>query len=255
MNLLRAWSTLFMLSFRRLLWSMNTMMVVFPLAGCALFLLRRRYQQIGIFSNAFDSFSQEFVLFIFASFVIPVCTLAYATTSLGGDREDRTLLFLLVRPVPRSLILLAKLTATLPLVLGLVTGSFYVYCRLAGPVGELAFRLYLPSVFYMTIAYVALFHLFAVVFRHSTIVALLYSLFLEFFIGNMPGIIKRLAVSYYGRSMMYAVGGEYGLETPDPTWFVPMGAQAAGSTLLWISAVSLLIALVVFARREFRDLT
>lgn len=255
MNLWRAWSTLFLLSFRRLLWSMNTLMVLFPLAGCALFLLRRRYQRIPLASDAFNAFSEEFVLFIFASFVVPVCALAYATTSLGGDREDRTLLFLLVRPVPRSLILLAKLSATLPLVLGLVVASFYGYCQLAGPVGQKAFALYLPSVFYMTLAYVALFHLFAVTFRHSTIVALLYSLFLEFFIGNMPGIIKRLAVSFYGRSMMFAVGAEEGLETPDPQWFVPVTAQAGGAALVWISVVALVLALAVFMRREFRDLT
>lgn len=250
MKLLRAWSTLVMLSFRRLLWSTNTLMVLFPLAFCTLFLLRRTYTP-----TAFDAFSQEFVLYLFGSFIVPVCALAYATTSIGGDREDRTLLFLLVRPIPRSLILLAKLLSTLPLVVGLVVSSFYVYCRLAGAVGETAFWLYLPAMFYMTLAYVALFHLFAVTFRHSTIVALLYSLFLEFFIGNMPGIIKRVTVSFYGRSMIYDVGAAEGLEPPEPLWFVPVSAQGGALVLLGIAAGGVALALWVFARREFRDLT
>ena len=255
MKLLRAWSTLAMLSFRQLLWSSNTLMVAFPLVGCALFLLRRRYNEIAYAPRAFDSFSHEFVIFLFASFIVPICALAFATTSIGGDRENRTLLFLLVRPIPRSLVFLAKFSATLPLVLGLIMGSFFLYCRLAGPVGQLAFRLYSPAIFYMAIAYVGLFHLFAVMFRHSTIIALTYSMFMEFFLGNMPGIIKRTAVNFYGRSMMYNLGLDEGIKLPDPQWFQPVSASIGGATLLWIAGLSLVVALIVFQRREYHDLT
>lgn len=255
MKLWRAWSTLLMLSFQRLLWSTNTMMVAFPLVGCAMFLWRRRYSEIDFEPRAFNAFSTEFVIFIFASFIIPICALAYATTSVGGDREDRTLLFLLVRPVPRTLILAAKLLATLPLVVGLVVASFWIYCRLAGPAGRDAFSLYLPAVFYMTLAYVGLFHLFAVAFRHSTIVALIYALFMEFFVGNMPGIIKRIAVNFYGRSMMYDLGAGLGVESPDPDWFVPVSAQAGCASLAAIAVIGTLLAVVVFARKEYHDLT
>ena len=255
MKLFRAWTTLLMLSFNRLLWSLNTLMVLFPLVGCALFLVWRRYDRMNFARGAFHDFSEEFMIFLFTSFVVPVCALAYATTSVGGDREDRTLLFLLVRPVPRWLILLAKLLATLPLVLGLVMISFWTYCRLAGPIGQTAFWLYLTPVFYMTVAYVSLFHLFAVTFRHSTIVALIYSLFMEFLLGNMPGLIKRIAVNFYGRSMMYDLGGVEGLRSPDPEWFVPVSAWGAGLSLLGISAGAVLLTLLIFSLREYRDLT
>lgn len=254
-ELLRAWTTLAMLSFRQLLWSSNTLMVLFPLVGCTLFLLRRRYNEIEYLPQAINAFSHEFVILIFAAFVVPICALAYATTSIGGDRENRTLLFLLVRPIPRSLVFLAKLTATLPLVLGIVMGSFYLYCRLAGPAGELAFDLYLPAIFYMTIAYISLFHLFAVTFRHSTIAALTYALFMEFFLGNMPGIIKRLAVNYYGRSIMYNLGLEEGVDLPDPQWFEPVSVATGANALLWIAAGGIVLALAIFQWREYHDLT
>ncbi len=254
MKLVRAWWTLLGLSFRRLLWSVNTLMVLLPLLLCVLFLLRRDYSEMQ-FSRAFERFSEEFVVVVFASFIIPICALAYATTSVGGDREDRTLLFLLVRPVPRMLILLAKLMATLPLAVGLVVGSFYLSCRLAGPAGQTAFSLYLPAVFYMTLAYVSLFHLFAVMFRHSTILALLYALFMEFFLGNMPGLIKRIAVNFYGRSMIFEVGASHGLERPDAEWFVPVSAQAGASALVWLAVLGVLLAMVIFQRREYRDVT
>lgn len=254
MKLARAWFTLLFLSFQRLLWSASTLMVLVPLVACALFLVYQRYD-LRTFEETFDEFSTDFMIVVFTLFVIPVCALAYATTSIGGDREDRTLLFLLVRPIPRWLILLAKFLATLPLVMGIVLVSFYVFCRLAGPVGRDAFTLYLSPVFFMTLAYVSLFHLFAVTFRHSTIVALIYALFMEYFLGNMPGIVKRVAVSFYGRSMMYDIGARHGLSAPDPTWFVPVSAHTAAQALAWLSIGGMLLALWIFSTREYRDLT
>ncbi len=261
MKLLRACGTLMMLSFRRLLWSTSTLMVAFPLIGSGLFLLRRRYtygdensRYFDVYS-AFTAFSEEFVLALFVSFLLPICALAYATMSIGGDREDRTLLFLLVRPLPRTLIVVSKLLATLPLVVGLVVGSFWVYCKLAGEVGAIAYPIYLPAVLYMTLAYVSLFHLFAVTFRHSTIVALAYSLFMEIFIGNMPGIVKRVTVTFFGKSMIFEMGAEHGLPEPDPEWFVPVTAPGAGQTLVAICIGALVLTLWVFSRREYRDLT
>jgi len=254
MNLLRAWTTLLWLSFRRLLWSGSTLMVLLPLSACTLFLVRRRFWQEANLFESFNDFSL-FLMFVFASFVVPICAVAYATASIGGDREDRTLLFLLVRPVPRPLIFFAKFIATLPLVMGLIMGAFYLYCRLGGEIGREAYPLYLPAIFYMSIAYVSLFHFFAVSFRHSTIIALIYALFMELLLGNMPGIVKRVAINYYGRSMMYAAGVPYGLERPDAQWFEPISATASAGALAGITLVGLLVALVVFQRREYTDLT
>jgi ABC-2 type transport system permease protein len=253
MNLVRAWATLTSLTFRRLLLSASTMMVLLPLAGCLLFVLRRGFDR-GNSPREFHQFS-EFMILVFASFVVPICALAFGTASVGGDREERTLVFLLVRPIPRFLILLAKLTATLPLVLGLVAGSYWMYCQLAGEVGRTAFGLYLPAIMLMTVAYVCLFHLFAVWFRHSTILALVYALFIEVLLGNLPGIVKRVAVNYYGRSIMYTVGGSEGLEPPPAEWFEPLEVSTATWALVGIAAGAIAAALVIFSRREYRDLT
>jgi hypothetical protein len=126
---------------------------------------------------------------------------------------------------------------------------------LAGDVGQVAFPLYLPAIVYMTLAYVCLFHLFAVWFRHSTILALVYALFMEVLLGSLPGIVKRVAVNYYGRSIMYAAGASEGLPPPDPRWFEPLSVETASWALAGIAAGGLLLALVVFSRREYRDLT
>jgi ABC-2 type transport system permease protein len=252
MRLLRAWITLFWLSFRRLLWSTSTLMVLLPMAGGLLFLLRRRYDRIGSLDQAFQHFS-SFLIIVFVAFLVPVCALAYGTSSVGADREDRTLLFLLIRPIPRWAVLSAKFAAALPLSVGLVMLCFNLYCRLAGPAGELAYQLFLPAVLSSTVAYLGLFQLFAVLLRHSTIVALIYALFMEMLLGNMPGIVKRVAVNYYGRSWMYSLGATDGLQRPG--WFEPISVTAAGWTLAGIAAGSLLLAMIVFQFREYRDLS
>jgi ABC-2 type transport system permease protein len=259
MALLRAWWTLFWMSFTRLLWSTNTLMVLLPLAVCALlaYRLQGRVEDLAAhdFADGFNYFSRRFVIVVFSEFIVPICALAYGTTSIGGDREDRTLLFLLVRPVPRAWIVLAKVAATLPLVLGLVVGSFYIFCQIVGEVGQLAFRLYLPAVFCMALAYVCLFHLFAVSFRHSTILALVYAVFMELFLGNMPGIVKRVSVSYYGRAMMYDLGADEGLKAPPAQWFEPLAAQTSVWALLGIALAALIGSLLIFQQREYRDLS
>ena len=187
--------------------------------------------------------------------MLPLCTLALSAGSIGGDREDRTLLFVLVRPLARPAILLAKVVATLPLALGTAVGSFYIFCRLAGDVGDRAYADYLPAIVLMTLAYVGLFHLFAVSLRHATIVALIYSLMIELLLGQAPGIIKRVAVNYYGRAMMFDAGRADGLKSPDPQWFEPFSPLTARWTLIGIALASLLAAAIVFQRREYRDLT
>lgn len=252
MSLARAWCTLFWLSLRRLFWSSSTLMVCVPLVLGALRVLRLRFDRMGNTELAFQRLS-DFLIMLFASFLVPICALAYGTTSVGGDREDRTLLFLLVRPVPRPLVLLAKYAAALPLTLGMVGGSFLIYCWLAGEIGAWARTLYLPTVLAMSLAYLGLFHLFAVALRHSTIAALVYALFFELIMGGLPGVVKRLAVNYYGRSLLYAAGAKHGVERPD--WFEPISTTTAGWALFAMAAGSLLLALLVFQRREYRDLT
>lgn len=254
MKLLRGCFALWTLSVRRLVFSSSTVMLLFPIAALALFLFRVRYG-MGDEEAAFDRYSKEFVLGLFTSFLLPLTALAYATTSLGRDREDHTLIYLLIRPLPRPVLLFVKALAALPVVLAMTLGCFYLFGRMAGGVGMLAFGLYSPTIALMALAYTGLFLLFAVWFRHSTIIALVYALFMEVFIGNMPGIIKRVAVNFYGRSMIIAQGKDYGLELRYEELFAPVSAETGCWALLAIAAGSLILGAIAFELREYRDLT
>jgi ABC-type transport system involved in multi-copper enzyme maturation permease subunit len=249
-RLLRGCGTLFWLTFDRLLWSSATLAVLFPLLVCVLVLRRWRFDGPG---DAFDRFSGEFVFTLFAGFIVPICTLAYATTSIGGEREDGTLVFLLLRPLPRPLLVCVKFLATLPLIVGAIVIGYWLACWQAGAVGTLAFRLYLAPLVGMSLAYAGLFHLFAVCFRHATILAVVYALFVEFVLGNMPGIVKRVAVNFYGRSIMAAIGVEHGVNPPPERWFVPVSAEDGAWMLAAIAIGGLALAAIVFQRREYRE--
>jgi ABC-2 type transport system permease protein len=248
---LNAFLVLLRLSFTRLFWSVNTLMVLLPVFGCGLFVLRRGFGQITPSEAAFEALG-NFLVFVFASFVIPICALGFGTTALGAEREEQTLVFLLTRPIPRWQVLLAKILASVPLGCGLVLGSFAMYCRLAGPSGLTAFQMFWPAMLGMTFAYLALFHLFAVAFRHPTMLALVYALFVELFVGNLPGSIKQLAINYYGRSLLYGLGASAGLKTPRGFETIPP-AQAYG-TLGIIAAGCLLAAFVLFQWKEYHDI-
>ncbi len=254
MRLLRAWSTLTSLSFTRLLWSSSTLMVLLPLAGCLLFVLRRHYGHQYFTIREFREFS-EFMILIFASFVVPICALAFGTASIGGDREDRTLVFLLVRPIPRSLILLAKFTATLPLVLGLVVGSFWLYCRLAGAVGQVAFSL-----------------VFAGRDLHDAGLRLPVSPVRG---GVSPRHDHRAGVCLVhgsdagqpaghrearGRELLRPFDHVCRRRARGPAaarreWFEPLARDTASWALAGIALGGILLAALIFAQREYRDLT
>jgi ABC-2 type transport system permease protein len=249
-NSLNAFLILLRLSFRRLFWSVNTLMVLLPVFGCSLFVLRRGFGKISPPESAFDAFG-NFLVFVFSSFLIPICALGFGTTALGAEREEQTLVFLLTRPIPRWQVLLAKIIASVPLGCGLVLGCFALYCRFVGPVGTLAFKTYWPAMLSMTIAYMSLFHLFAVAFRHPTMLALVYALFMELFVANLPGSIKQLAINYYGRSLLYELGVVAGLKTPRGFAMIPT-AQAYG-TLGVIAVGCLLLAFLLFEWKEYRD--
>jgi ABC-2 type transport system permease protein len=205
--------------------------------------------------SRFYLFSSWMVFSLFIGFLLPILSLSFATEALGGEREGRTLVWLLTRPLPRSSIYLAKFLALLPWSLGLTMGGFALLCIVAGSPGSLALRLYWPAVLGGTVAYCALFHLMGACFRRAAVVALVYSFFLETILGTMPGYMKRISLSFYTRCLVYDAAGPYGLRPEKPSIYLPVDRGAAWSVLVGVMAVLLVLGMAVFARSEYQDLT
>ncbi|HKI33136.1 MAG TPA: ABC transporter permease subunit [Gemmataceae bacterium] len=188
---------------------------------------------------------------IFVSFLLPLWSLSFGTEALGGDREGHNLLWLLTRPLPRPAIYLAKFVALLPWALALNLGGFALLCVAAGRPGLQALRLFWPAVLCATLAFGALFHLIGAYFRRPAIIALVYGFFLETILGNMPGYLKRLSISFYTRCMMYDAAGTFGVQPESPSVFLPVSGTTALLVLLGAAAALLLLGMYLFNRTEY----
>lgn len=200
-------------------------------------------------------FSIWLVFSIFLSFLLPIWCLSFATEALGGEREARSLVWLLTRPLPRPMIYLAKYFGLLPWALGLNLGGFALLCLLAGPPGRLAFSLYWPAVLLGTLAFCSLFHLLGACFRRAAVVALLYSFFLETILGNMPGLMKRVSIGFYVRCLMFDAARDYGVQVDRPSVYLPVSGATAALVLIGVTVGLLLAGMIVFAYREYQELT
>jgi ABC-2 type transport system permease protein len=204
--------------------------------------------------QGFQEFVSEVVLPVYVSFLLPMFALCCATPSIAADREEQTLVYLLATPLPRPMICIAKYAASLALTMAWTMVAWAVLTQFAGPVGRAVFRPFCPAVFWSTLAYVGLFHLFSVALRRATVVALVYALVLETFLGNMPGIAKRVAISFYTECMILEAGTKLGLHPTvgrDPGLLLPVSGDAAWTVLCVLAMMFFLVGVWLFSRAEY----
>jgi ABC-type transport system involved in multi-copper enzyme maturation permease subunit len=213
---------------------------------------------IGSVSAALDHsgfmvFARWVVFAIFQAFLLPLLTLSFATDAIGHERESRTLIWLFTRPMPRWAIYLAKLLAALPWCLGFNLAGFTAICLAAGPVGREALYLFWPAIGLGTVAFAALFHLIAAIFRRPAIVGLLYSFFFETLVSDLPGDLKRVSLSFYVRSLMFDATRPLNIVPDELTVYSPVSPWTAVGVLVGATVAITLIGMWVFARQEYRE--
>src|SRR5262249_8211893 len=103
------------------------------------------------------------------------------------------------------------------------------------------------------LAFAALFHLFGAAVRRPTVVALVYSFFLETILGDMPGLLKRVSVTFYTRCIMFDAAAEYGLTPGKPGVYQPVDGAPAWMVLIGATVVLLAGGMWWFSRAEYGD--
>ncbi|MFO0808294.1 MAG: ABC transporter permease [Gemmataceae bacterium] len=200
-----------------------------------------------------SNFTLTTVFGVYLGFLLPLFSLAFATDAIGGEREARTTVWLVSRPLPRWSIYLAKFVAVLPWTLAFNFGGFALMCAAAGRAGGVAFQLCWPSVLVSSVTFAALFHLFGAYFRWPTVVGLVYSFFLETLLGSMPGLMKRISVTFYSRCLIYDATAPYGVTPERPTVYLPVSGMTAWAVLTLATVLLLGVGMFVFSRAEYRD--
>ncbi|VTR93915.1 Putative integral membrane protein OS=Fimbriimonas ginsengisoli Gsoil 348 GN=OP10G_2312 PE=4 SV=1: ABC2_membrane_2 [Gemmata massiliana] len=206
-------------------------------------------------SWAFMTYSRWVIMLVFMGFILPLFTLSYASGAFGTDRESRSLVWLMTRPIPRSGIYLAKFLGTLPWCVSFGAGGFVAVCLAAGDIGREALTRYWPAVAMGTVAFSALFHLIGAIFRRPVVVGLVYVFFFETVVAALPGSLKLLSLTFYVRSLMYneaVAAGHPGDMLPAIT------SQAVSSETAWavLAAAPVVITIIgmwLFSRSEYRD--
>jgi hypothetical protein len=207
--------------------------------------------RFGMDRSEFYVFSNTVIFSILVSFLLPIWSLSFATQAMASEREGASMVWLLTRPLSRPGIYLAKYLAQLPWSLGLTLGGFSLICLVGGRPGEMALSLFWPAILCGTLAFTALFHLIGSFFKRPAIVSLVYAFFLEVWMGNMPGYLKRSSISFYVRCMMFDAGQDYDVRPESPSVYLPVD----GSTASWILALTtmalVLLGMLLFSRSEY----
>lgn len=272
-SLFIAWSALVWLSFRRLWWSLHSLVAVLLLLLVAALVLVQSAQNLypqegsgtGYWGWRTIPFTKAVILNLYLSFILPILCLCFSTQSIGGEWEDRSLVWLLTRPLPRPLIYLGKFVAAIPWVFALTLGGFFLLGVLGGRGGLRAVEYFWPAVALGTVAYMSLFQLLGAAFRRSTIIGVVYAFVLETLVGNMPGLVKRASIAFYARCVVFEIAAENGLNqagagsstgiVPDKTaFFLPVEGSTAVTLLVAITLVFLVLGTIVFSRREYHEL-
>jgi len=202
---------------------------------------------------AFTHFVGVVPLGAFVGFVLPLFTLAFASGALGTERESRSLVWLLTRPLPRAAIYVATFLGALPWCLLFGVGGFAALCLAGGALGREAFAAFWPAAAGGTVAFAALFHLIGATVRRPVVVGLVYVFFFEALVALLPGSLKLLSLSFYTRSLIYNEAIDAGY--PAAMLEVPEAVSAATAWVVPAAATVALLALGAwrFGRTEFRD--
>jgi ABC-type transport system involved in multi-copper enzyme maturation permease subunit len=209
--------------------------------------------QQALAHSPFRVFTFGAIFSIFLSFLLPIWVLSFATESIGGERENNSLIWLLSRPLPRPAIYLAKFVALLPWALGLTLGGFALLCYLAGPPGLLALRLFWPVMIWTVLAFAALFQLIGAWFRRPAVVAIVYVFFLEIILNLMPGYLKRFSITFYTRCMMFDRAEALGIRPENPRVYLPVDGTTALIVLISFTIAFLALGVWIFSRTQYRD--
>ena len=197
--------------------------------------------------------ASQIVLPLYMGFLLPVICLGYASAAIADERTGETLVYLLTTNIPRPLIYLSKYAAALLLTLGMTLGGLAVLCLMSGKIGLEALGVFWTVTACATTAYVGLFLLFSAWVRRATFLALAYALMIETLTGNIPGVVKRITVSFYAKSWLYESGEPLDLAPGGVALglFDPVTAATAQWVLGLVSVGFVALGMWLFSRKEY----
>ncbi len=235
---------------RRLL----VLMLLFSLPILFAFLARR-------YEPRYDANTGELalVLGLIPQTLLPLTALVFASGMIRDEIEEQTLTYLLLRPIPREVIYVVKLAATI-FVTAVLTAVFTALTylvvdwnepNLIGEVFPIRVLQTSAAMFLSLAAYGSIFGLLSVFTSRTLVFGVGYIVVFEGVIANIEFVVRKVAILYQFRVLMIR-----GLDLKPADWNIDLKVAPSAT---W-AALNLAIAALVFtalgawffARREFR---
>lgn len=176
------------------------------------------------------------------SLVVPVTALVFAAASLGDPDEDGTLVYLWLRPVRRSRLVIAAAAASFSVAWPVVVVPLTIAAAATGGGSDLALGA-AASATVALVAYTGIFCALGLVTRRSLVWGLLYIFIWEGFVATAADSAAQLAVRTYARSVLQSI-------TDAPLRGTFIGAPASLIVPVLVGVAALVFATWRLARRD-----
>ncbi len=181
-----------------------------------------------------------------------LATLLYGSSLLAAEIEDKTLVYLFTRSLPRWRVLVDKYVAIVLVLTALTGTSMSVsFLLLGAPVGARLWLALMVTILCATLSYTAIFALLGLLVpRRAIPVGLIYAVVVEFVLSFVPALVNELAASHYLRSLAFHIAR---IPLPDAAMQIVGGATLSDSilALLVIPLLSLSLSAWIVHRREW----
>jgi ABC-2 type transport system permease protein len=206
-----------------------------------------------------DQAEEVLVFYMIPQALVPLTALVLAAGMIQDEVEEQTWTYLLVRPLPRWAIYVAKLAGTLAVSVG-VTAVFTTITMVAihggaddfwGPIlpGRVLRVAGLLSL--ATIAYGSIFGCLSLLVRKTLVVGVAYVILFEGVFANIDFVVRKLTIMWYVRIL-----AERWLGLHLDSWNIDLETAPGGTacllTLLGASLAATVLAGVIVSVREFR---
>jgi ABC-2 type transport system permease protein len=210
--------------------------------------------------------------------ILPLLALVYASGIVQDEQEEQTMTYLLIRPITKWALYLVKLLATLSTAILLaVAMTVLIYATIyfgsdAGFESVAARCLKAASINALAIfTYCCLFGLLGLLTNRALVVGVLYAMFFEGLVANLPFSIRSATVIYYTRliayrSLPFVTTTQFGGRTikndiaaslwqlnvvDDPGLAQQPQVRACLTILLAAGLLFAVVAAIIFSQREF----
>ena len=255
-DLLRTLVVVFRTQVTRVLRTRRTlMMLLLVMMPAAIIVLSGTASREGL-RERLTSITSEVVWHVLLQVVVPLVALLGGAAVVAEEIADRTIVYVVTRPVSRAGFFLGRWLAAalaVSVILGLGVAALVLAARFLGV--ELAPGFF-PTVLEVTllggVVYCGLFAALGTFLKHPMIVGLGYTFAMEGLLANLPGESQGLAIQHHLRCVLIGFGGEAWSEVGRGSALIRYGpAPEAVSTLLITLAVSLLLASLIIRRKQY----